>query len=102
MDTRGDEAIYILDKPNVKGKARALIMDIYLRMNKDNLINKGEIAKSISMCNRTFNKYWKDTVNSGLLIKAIEPKIWMVNPKYVRYIDVSDKSLQRKWEELVI
>ncbi|MEA2037057.1 MAG: hypothetical protein U9O94_06085 [Nanoarchaeota archaeon] len=92
--------IYALERPPImctSSKARVLILDIIIYMGTDNLFNKSKIAKAMGMCNRTFNKYWRELVTANLIVKSDEAKIWMINPRYFKHPEVTSMSLYKKW-----
>ena len=84
-------------------EAKPLLLSLYLHMDNNNLVNKGQIAlsKNINMCNRTLNKYWHILEDNEIIVKTKEPKVWMINPKYVRLENNSHKELHRLWEEKI-
>ena len=81
--------------------AHALVLPLILLSNKNNEIGKKAFTKFVGWINdyRTWNKYWKELVDKGVLIQ-VDKDIWMVSPHECYADGVSHTTLIHKWNEV--
>ena len=86
---------------SLSSTACALLLPLTLLANRDNEIDKDKFMSSINWITdyRTWNKYWDELVNSGILVR-LDRKTWMVSPHECYTDDMSHSSLIRKWNEV--
>ena len=81
--------------------ACALLLPLTLLSNKNNEIDKKAFIRGISWIKdyRTWNKYWTELVENGILIQ-VDKDIWMVSPHECYADGASHTTLINKWNEV--
>ena len=81
--------------------ACALLLPLTLLSNKDNEIDKKAFIRIVSWIKdyRTWNKYWTELVEKGVLIQ-IDKDIWMISPHECYADGASHTTLLNKWNEV--
>ena len=81
--------------------ACALLLPLTLLSNKDNEIDKKAFIRTVSWIKdyRTWNKYWAELVEKGILIQ-IDRNIWMISPHECYADEATHTTLINKWNEV--
>ena len=93
LETAGESAI--------SKTACALLLPLTLLSNENNEINRKAFIKGVSWIkdDRTWNKYWTELVEEGVLIQ-VDKDTWMVSPHECYADGASHVTLINKWKEL--
>ena len=80
--------------------ACALLLPLALLSNKDNEVDKKIFTKAVSWITdyRTWDKYWAELVEKGVLVRLDKNK-WMVSPHECYADGTSHTALIIKWNE---
>tara|TARA_B100000470_G_scaffold218739_1_gene204587 strand:- start:914 stop:1228 length:315 start_codon:yes stop_codon:yes gene_type:complete len=80
--------------------AHALVLPLMLLANDNNEIAKSAFIKMVGWItdSRTWNKYWKELTNKGVLVRLDRDK-WMVSPHECYTDGASHNTLINKWNE---
>lgn len=80
--------------------AHALMLPIIFLSNNQNEINKRKLINTVSWIRdtRTWNKYWQELVEAGVLVQ-LDQHMWMISPYECYPEGASHKLLVHRWDE---
>ncbi len=88
-------------KSSLSKTACALLLPLTLLSNKNNEVDKKSFMEVVNWIKdyRTWNKYWKELVNKGVLVR-LDKNTWMVSPHECYSDEASHNALINKWNEV--